>query len=134
MKKMSVTLLSAAALSLAAGLFGTSAAMADGKVACGSKEAPCPMQKWMKTTMAGAMSSGDKAKIAAALEVIAKNPPASYAKADQEAWTKLANDGVALAKKDVLDVDAVKANCKACHDKYQESFKKSDKRGDAWPK
>jgi hypothetical protein len=87
------------------------------KYDCGAKtQKPCPMQGWMKKVMAPASSSGDGAKLAEALEYVAKKPPPGYAE-----WTAIAKAGAAKAK--AGDVDAAKASCKKCHDAYKADYK-----------
>jgi hypothetical protein len=84
--------------------------------ACGSKENPCPMQRWMKTVMAGAASSGEGDKLAQALTYVLKHPPPGYDK-----WPALSQAGIDKAK--AGDVDGAKAACKQCHDLYKEDYK-----------
>jgi hypothetical protein len=84
---------------------------------CGAKgQKPCPMQGWMKSVMASASSSGDGAKLAAALSYVAARPPPGFG-----TWASIANAGVAKAK--AGDIDGAKATCKQCHDAYKEKYK-----------
>ncbi len=84
---------------------------------CGGKgQKLCPMQKWMKTVMAGASSSGDGAKLAEALTYVAKHPPPGYA-----TWAAISNEGAKKARAD--DVDGAKASCKQCHDQFKSKYK-----------
>ena len=84
---------------------------------CGAKgQKPCPMQKWMKTVMAGASSSGDGKRLAEALTYVANHAPPGYA-----TWTALSNDGAKKAKAD--DIDGAKVSCKQCHDLYKKKYK-----------
>lgn len=84
---------------------------------CGAKgQKPCPMQKWMKTVMAGASSSGEGARLAEALTYVAKHPPPGFA-----TWSALATDGAKKAKAD--DIDGAKVSCKQCHDLYKKKYK-----------
>ena len=86
---------------------------------CGAKgQKPCPMQGWMKTVMQSATTSGDAAKIAAALEYVASKPPPGMAK-----WVALSKEGAEKAKKG--DIDGAKASCKSCHDLYKTQYKES---------
>jgi hypothetical protein len=85
----------------------------------------CAMLKWMKSAMAGAVSSGDKDKIAKALEHIAGKPVAGYGE-----WASLAKQGAEAAKKG--DIDAAKQSCKGCHEKYQKKYQDSDTRCKGW--
>jgi hypothetical protein len=84
---------------------------------CGAKgQKPCPMQKWMKTVMAGASSSGDGARLAEALTYVAKHAPPGY-----PTWSALATDGAKKAKAD--DLDGAKVSCKQCHEQYKKKYK-----------
>ncbi len=84
---------------------------------CGARgQKPCPMQKWMKTVMAGASSSGDGAKLAEALTYVANHAPPGYT-----TWSALAEGGAKKAKAD--DIDGAKVSCKECHDQYKKKYK-----------
>lgn len=83
---------------------------------CGGKgQKLCPMQKWMKTVMAGASSSDDSAKLAEALTYVAKHPPPGFTN-----WVAISEDGVKKAKAD--DIDGAKVSCKKCHDEYKRKY------------
>ncbi len=87
------------------------------KFDCGAKgQKPCPMQKWMKTVMAGASSSGEGAKLAEALTYVASHVPPGFDK-----WSALAADGAKKARAD--DIDGAKVSCKQCHDLYKKKYK-----------
>ncbi|WP_437625819.1 hypothetical protein [Sorangium sp. So ce1151] len=95
------------------------------KFECGAKgQKLCPMQAWMKSTMASATSSGDGAKIAAALQYVAGKPPPGMG-----SWGAISKAGAAKAK--AGDIDGAKASCKQCHDLYKEQYKKT-MRDRAW--
>ncbi|MEP7123966.1 MAG: hypothetical protein ABJE95_23770 [Byssovorax sp.] len=84
---------------------------------CGAKgQKPCPMQKWMKTVMAGASSSGDGARLAEALTYVANHAPPGFT-----TWSALATDGAKKAKAD--DIDGAKVSCKKCHEEYKKKYK-----------
>jgi hypothetical protein len=86
---------------------------------CGAKgQKLCPMQAWMKGTMAAATSSGDAEKIAKALEYVAGKPPPGMS-----TWTSISKAGVAKAR--AGDIDGAKESCKKCHDAYKEKYKKT---------
>ncbi|WP_437281362.1 hypothetical protein WME90_12610 [Sorangium sp. So ce375] len=104
----------------AAGTAATAAAQAgEKKFECGAKgQKLCPMQAWMKSTMASATSSGDAAKIAAALQYVAGKPPPGMG-----SWVAITKAGITKAK--AGDVDGAKASCKQCHDLYKEQYKKT---------
>ncbi|HEX7663559.1 MAG TPA: hypothetical protein VF407_03570 [Polyangiaceae bacterium] len=85
--------------------------------ACGTKENPCPLQKWMRQNMAPAMAAGDNAGLAAALDkVAATNPDASWS-----TWSSISKQGADAARKG--DTAGVKASCKGCHDAYKDKYK-----------
>ncbi|MGK4006072.1 hypothetical protein WMF31_25865 [Sorangium sp. So ce1036] len=89
------------------------------KFACGAKgQKLCPMQAWMKSTMASATSSGDGAKIAKALLYVAGKPPPGMG-----SWASISRAGAAKAK--AGDIDGAKASCKQCHDLYKDKYKKT---------
>ncbi|WP_437736579.1 hypothetical protein [Sorangium sp. So ce1335] len=110
----------AASAVAAAAPASTGAAQAgEKKFECGSKgQKPCPMQAWMKSTMASATSSGDGEKIAAGLQYIAGKPPPGMG-----SWAAISRAGAAKAK--AGDIDGAKASCKQCHDLYKEQYKKT---------
>ena len=84
---------------------------------CGARgQKPCPMQKWMKTVMAGASSSGEGKRLAEALTYVANHAPPGYT-----TWSALAADGAKKAKAD--DIDGAKVSCKQCHDVYKKKYK-----------
>ena len=104
-----------AAVTLGATTIPMKAAFADD--ACGTKENPCPLQKWMRQNMAPALAAGDNAGLAAALDkVAATSPDASWA-----TWSTLAKQGSDAAKKG--DLASAKAACKSCHDAYKDKYK-----------
>ncbi|AGP35666.1 hypothetical protein [Sorangium cellulosum] len=110
----------AASAAAAAAPAATGAAQAgEKKFECGSKgQKLCPMQAWMKSTMASATSSGDGEKIAAALQYVAGKPPPGMG-----SWGAISKAGAAKAK--AGDIDGAKASCKQCHDLYKEQYKKT---------
>ncbi len=84
---------------------------------CGSKENPCPLQKWMRQNMAPALAAGDNAGLAAALDKVAKiSPDPSWS-----TWSALSKQGSNAAKKG--DLAGIKASCKGCHDAYKDKYK-----------
>ncbi|WP_437838822.1 hypothetical protein [Sorangium sp. So ce1153] len=115
-----------ASAAAAAAPAATGAAQAgEKKFECGAKgQKMCPMQAWMKSTMASATSSGDGAKIAAALQYVAGKPPPGMG-----SWGAISKAGAAKAK--AGDIDGAKASCKQCHDLYKEQYKKT-MRDRAW--
>jgi len=93
-----------------------SVASADEPAACGSKENPCPLQKWMRANMGAQLAANDTAGLAKAFDKIASSSP-------DPAWTwaAIAKAGGEAAKKG--DVAGAKAACKDCHDKYKADYK-----------
>ncbi len=84
---------------------------------CGAKgQKLCPMQAWMKSTMASASSSGDGDRLAKALTYSATRAPPGY-----DAWTAIARAGATKARSG--DIDGAKESCKQCHDKYKDDYK-----------
>ncbi|AUX30983.1 MULTISPECIES: hypothetical protein [Sorangium] len=110
----------ATAAASAAAPAATGAAQAgEKKFECGAKgQKLCPMQAWMKSTMASATSSGDGEKIAAALQYVAGKPPPGMG-----SWATISKAGASKAK--AGDIDGAKASCKQCHDLYKEQYKKT---------
>jgi hypothetical protein len=91
--------------------------------ACGSKENPCPLQKWMRQNMAPAMASGDMAALGVTFDKAAKfAPDPKWNGPDPKAnWDAISKAGVAAAKAN--DAAAVKAACKGCHDAFKDKYK-----------
>ena len=91
--------------------------------ACGTKENPCPLQKWMRQTMAPANASGDMASLATAFDKVSKiAPDPKWNGADAKAnWDAIAKAGQAAAKAN--DAAGVKAACKSCHDSFKDKYK-----------
>lgn len=97
-------------------IFASAPGSASAEDACGSKENPCPLQKWMRANMGPAMASKDLPALAKALEKSASlSPDASWE------WASMAKAGAEAAKKG--DFAGAKASCKTCHDKYKDAYK-----------
>ena len=98
-----------------------SVASADG--ACGSKENPCPLQKWMRQNMAASNTAGDMAALQAQFAKVASwAPDKGWNGSDPKAsWDAIANAGAAAAK--AGDTSGVKQSCKACHDAFKDKYK-----------
>jgi len=84
--------------------------------ACGSKENPCPLQKWMKGTLGAALAGNDLQALAKSLD-----KSASFSPDPSWEWAAIAKAGADAARKG--DVAGAKASCKSCHDKYKDSYK-----------
>jgi hypothetical protein len=97
--------------------------IASADATCGSKENPCPLQKWMRQNMATANSSGDMAALQAQFAKVASiAPDKSWNGSDAKAsWDAIANAGAAAAKAN--DAAGVKQACKACHDGFKDKYK-----------
>jgi hypothetical protein len=100
-----------------AAVFGAAPGVASAEAAaCGTKDNPCPLQKWMRANMGPAAAAEDAPALAKALDKAATmSPDASWT------WGKIATDGAAAAKKG--DVAGAKASCKSCHDAYKDKYK-----------
>ncbi|HZO14214.1 MAG TPA: hypothetical protein VFB62_13175 [Polyangiaceae bacterium] len=89
------------------------------KWGCGGKgQKACPMQGWMKGAMPSAVQSGDKDKLARALDTVASKPVAGYSQ-----WSGIAAAGAAKAR--AGDIEGAKQACKKCHSLYQEKYKQT---------
>jgi hypothetical protein len=100
---------------------GTSSAVTEGGEAkdfgCGAKgQKACPLQGWMKSVMQSAVTSGEGAKLASALELVAAKAPPGMPQ-----WGAISKEGAAKAKSG--DIDGAKASCKSCHDLYKADYK-----------
>jgi hypothetical protein len=85
--------------------------------ACGSKENPCPLQKWMRANMGAAVAANDTAGLTKAFDKVgAVSPDAGWG-----TWASIAKQGSDAAKKG--DIPGAKAACKACHDAYKDKYK-----------
>lgn len=93
------------------------------RFACGSKEDPCPMQKWMKENIGKAKKAGEKDKVAADFKTISEHAPPGY---DQ--WKSIAEEGIKASS----DLDKAGDVCKKCHDLYQTPYR-NDLRDKPWP-
>lgn len=81
--------------------------------ACGSKDNPCPMQKFMRAQMVTATTPD--ALAAAFAKAASLSPEAGWS------WKSMSQKGAESAKSG--DVPGAKAQCKACHDAYKEKYK-----------
>jgi hypothetical protein len=90
---------------------------------CGTKDNPCPLQKWMSANM-GPSSTEDPMPFDALAsnfaKVASKSPGADYPE-----WQSIAKGGADAAK--AKDAGKVKAACKSCHDKYKKQFKEKNR-------
>jgi hypothetical protein len=109
------------AFTLAAGVVGAAViaaspgdATAQGQ--CDGKAKPCPLQQWMRDNVGTPMSAGDMATVARSMETARK-----FGGPGMKDWDKLAKQTADNAKAN--KVDAVKADCKQCHDLYKDAFK-----------
>jgi hypothetical protein len=109
-------------LSLAlTGCAESKAAAGDGKPAlagaCGDKGLPdCPLQGWMKANLQSQLNSGDMTRLARALDDLATHAPHGF-----DNWAASATKAAEAARK--KDIPAVKAECKACHDRDRSRFR-----------
>ncbi len=126
----SSTIFAGFAVALAAGLAfasgsGAALAAASGaaepviaQVECGKPGQPaCPLQAWMRSSVATPLASNDTAALAKGLEKAALlSPDASWA-----AWSTLASAGAEAARKG--DLAGARNACKGCHDGFREAYR-----------
>jgi hypothetical protein len=84
---------------------------------CGSKDNPCPLQKWMRANMGTPLAAGDLDSVGKALDRVAPLAPDP----SWSIWATSSNAGSAAAKN--KDTAGVKASCKSCHDAYKDKYK-----------
>lgn len=90
---------------------------ASADAACGSKENPCPLQKWMQANVGSKMADGNMKAVADGLDkAAALSPDPSWTE-----WATMSKAGADAARKG--DTAGVKASCKNCHDKYKQQYK-----------
>jgi hypothetical protein len=109
------------ALGLSLGLGAMSALWASPAAAdaasCGSKENPCPLQKWMQANIGSKMADGNLKAVAEGLDKAATlSPDPSWSE-----WATFAKAGADAARKG--DTPGTKAACKNCHDKFKQQYK-----------
>lgn len=102
------------------------AASGSSKFACGSKEDPCPMQKWMRDNVGRPLKMEDKEKVVAGFKTISEHAPPGPGYDD---WKKISEDGL---KKAATDLGAAGEVCKQCHNAYQEKYR-AELRDKPWP-
>jgi len=90
----------------------------DRGAACGSKENPCPLQKWMRANVGVPLAANDLAAVATGLEKSAALAP----DASWKSWPEIARAGAKAAR--AGDVAGTKASCKQCHDQWKDKWKK----------
>ncbi len=90
---------------------------------CGTRDDPCPLQKWMRTNLSRASASGDMPALAAGLDKSATlAPDPSWNTSDPKtSWKAIAEAGAAAAR--AKDEAGVKASCRSCHDLYKDKYK-----------
>lgn len=85
--------------------------------ACGKKGLPdCPLQGWMKANVQVFLKSGDKERLAGALDELGRHEPVGYA--GWSASSKAAADAARAG-----DFVRVRAECKTCHDSLRSRFR-----------
>lgn len=84
---------------------------------CGDKGLPdCPLQGWMKANLQSRLNAGDMTRLARALDDLSTRAPAGFDK-----WSASATKAADAARRN--DVAAIKAECKACHDRDRNRFR-----------
>ena len=105
----------AASASASAALNRAEPAVAVG--ACGKSGLPdCPLQSWMKGTLQASLKAGDLARLGSALDELAQAEPHGY-----DSWAASARTAATAAR--AGDVEAVRAQCRVCHDKLRAKFR-----------
>jgi hypothetical protein len=70
----------------------------------------------MKSTLQPYLRSDDMGRLSVALQQLAEHQPPGY-----QGWSDSARLGIRAA--DQHDVDAVRAQCKSCHDAHREHYR-----------
>ena len=84
---------------------------------CGDKGLPdCPLQSWMKANLQSQLNAGDTVRLARALDDLSTRAPAGFDK-----WAASASKAAEAARN--KDIPALKAECKACHDRDRTRFR-----------
>jgi hypothetical protein len=84
---------------------------------CGDKGLPdCPLQSWMKANLQAQLNAGDTVRLARALDELSTRAPAGFDK-----WGASASKAAEAARS--KNIAAVKAECKACHDRDRSRFR-----------
>lgn len=79
---------------------------------------PCPLQAWMRASIAAPLAANNTGALAIGLErAAALQPDPSWA-----SWRTIALQGAAAAKKG--DVSGARAACKACHDAWRDAYRR----------
>jgi cytochrome c551/c552 len=80
-------------------------------------QAPCPMQAWMRASIATPLASNDAASLVAALERTARLAP----DASWTSWGTFAANGATAARRG--DIATTRASCKGCHEAWREKYR-----------
>lgn len=84
---------------------------------CGSKGQPdCPLQRWMKANAQANLASGDTARLADAMDTLAREAPEGF-----PGWAESARGAAASAR--ARDLDAVRARCRECHAAHRQGYR-----------
>jgi len=88
------------------------------QAACGGPgQAPCPLQAYMRASVASPLASNDVETLAAGLERARRFvPDPSWG-----SWASFAAEGAAAAR--ARDVTRARASCKGCHDAWREKYR-----------
>lgn len=85
--------------------------------ACGGKQLPdCPLQAWMKSTVQAYLMAGDTARLAKALDDLARHPPDGFPNWSESA--RIASDAARVG-----DVATVRTQCQECHVQHRAAFR-----------
>jgi hypothetical protein len=96
-------------------------AVANGLIAsgpCGAPgQSPCPLQAYMRASIATPLASNDIAALAAALDRTRRFAPDP----SWTSWATFAAEGAAAAQ--ARDIAKTRASCKGCHDAWRETYR-----------
>lgn len=119
---LGVALGAAAALLVAVPALGEGSAKDEAAqlASCGEPgQAPCPLQGFMRASIARPLASNDKEALAAALTRAARFAP----DASWTSWSSFAAEGAAAAR--AGDIPKARTACKGCHDAWRPSYRAS---------
>jgi len=94
------------------------AAGASAVAACGTGQAECPMQRWMKANLQAFQRSRDYSRLATAFEQLAELEPKGFG-----GWAESARQGAEAAARS--DEAGVTKSCETCHKAHRETYRRT---------